>query len=131
MRLLIGIVLLTVILGMQSSKAQEMDVYCETGDPAGVGPNLSMQIYDKSESYTADVSLNIHSVYPEYGAPNTSILRNNLLVKDSVANGMEVYEVKVTENYGIILYTDREDYSAEVVSLKNKFDPIWLSCDSF
>jgi len=117
------------MLGSFLANAQKLSLFCETGEPSGVGPVLYLDMIGHGTILELNLELNINSVDPENRKPNISIKRQLIINRSDIKNNMIIplsraYQVRVSRlKSGNSLY-----WQALVESTAIKFIPIELSC---
>jgi hypothetical protein len=130
MKKLTLLVLCVVAFGLNGhakNKPVKIDIYCETGDPGGGGPGLTIDGKEVGAVVTADVELSINSEDPEYGTADLHILKTDLTGAKAMVLNSWIFDLGA--GYMVELSRDEDDYyAATVISKDGKFSPIPLSC---
>ncbi len=112
-----------------SAQTETLSLYCESGDPGGLGPVLYLDLNEQGNALEAALELNINSVDPENRKPNINIKRH-LVEKNASSSNQWLFLVSAA--YQIRVAKDSYEHSnawyAIVESRSNKFSAIELSC---
>ena len=112
-----------------SAQAETLSLYCESGDPGGLGPVLYLDLNEQGNALEAALELNINSVDPENRRPNINIKRH-LVEKNASSSNQWLFVVSAAYRVRVTKDNDEHysDWYATVESRSNKFSAIELSC---